>query len=182
MLTGRLRFFRLRARSDIGKLDRAAIVDSRGQGHAQHGHDHIASAGDVINLAWTVWENVSPAVAPAQSHAIPVQGDNADIEIKTLEDLPGRAQGVFGESRVRPTAKPASSRLGVKLLQPVYLVQSPPRVGSARTGIPLERASESAGPKAQGCKPLVVIANEYAAPIPSSGTAPPQAASPRFPT
>ena len=48
----------------------------------QHAHDHVAGAGDVVNLPRPSREMLGPAVAMLQDHAVLVERDDGGFQIE----------------------------------------------------------------------------------------------------
>src|SRR5262249_18002665 len=55
--------FNFQAAGNVGQANRRVVVSSRSKCHGQNAHDHIAGPGDVIDLARSRGEKLTPAVA-----------------------------------------------------------------------------------------------------------------------
>src|SRR5205807_4281870 len=75
------------AAGDVRQANGRVVVGSTSQGHAENAHDHVAGAGDVVDLPGPGRKQLPPAVAMHQGHAVFVEGNDGRLQIELFLEL-----------------------------------------------------------------------------------------------
>ncbi len=72
----------------VGQTHGIGRVAAGGQAESDHGHDHVAGAGDVVDVARLRGEHLAAAVAPRQHHAVAVERDQRHFGVQVMAEQP----------------------------------------------------------------------------------------------
>ena len=86
----------LEAAGDVAQRGGLVVVGAAGQAEADDREDHVAGAGDVVDLPWPSRQELGPAVGADQRHAVAVERDQDGLHPQRLDQRLADPQGVFG--------------------------------------------------------------------------------------